>query len=53
MKLRQATNIEEFLVYSERQAKTRTTGNLRDIRKIKPKMFAVPQSERDLVAVYK
>ena len=53
MKLRQATNIEEFVVYSERQTKTRTRENPRDIREIKPKMFAVLESERDLVAVYK
>ena len=51
--LRQATSGEEFLEYSERQTKTRTGENPRDIRQIKPKMFAVPESERDPVAVYK
>ena len=50
---RQATSGEEFLEYSERQTKTRTGENHRDIRQIKPKMFAVPESERDPVAVYK
>ena len=44
--LRQATSGEEFLEYSERQTKTRTGENPRDIRQIKPKMFAVPESER-------
>ena len=53
LKLRQARNCEEFLEYSERQTKTRTVENPRDIRQIKQKMFAFPESERDLVAVYK
>ena len=48
MKLRQATNGDEFLEYSETQTKTRTVENPRDIRQI-----AVPESERDLVVVYK
>ena len=52
VKLRQAANGEEFVEYSERQTKTRTVENLRDIRQIKQKMFAVPESERD-AAVYK
>ena len=50
---RQALSGEEFLEYSERQTKTRTGENPRDIKQIKPKMFAVPESERDPVAVYK
>ena len=53
VKLWQAKNGEEFLEYSERQTKTRTVENPRDIRQIKQKMFAVPESERDLIAVYK
>ena len=53
VQLRQSTNGEEFLEYSERQTKTRSGENPRDTRKIKPKMFSVPESERDPVAVYK
>lgn len=48
VKLRQATNGEEFLEYSERQTKTRIVENPRDIGQIKQKMFAVPESERDM-----
>ncbi|XP_074629058.1 uncharacterized protein KIAA1958-like [Acropora palmata] len=39
VQLRQTTNGEEFLEYSERQTKTRTGENPRDVRQIKPKMF--------------
>ena len=53
VKLRQTTTGEEFLEYTERQTKTRTGENPRDIRLIKPKMFSVPESERDPVAIYK
>ena len=53
VQLRQITNGEEFLEYSERQTKTRTGENPRDVRQIKPKMFSVPGSEKDPVAVYK
>ena len=52
VQLRQTTNGEEFLEYSERQTKTRTGENPRDVRQIKPKMFSVPGSEKDLVAAY-
>ena len=52
MQLRQTTNGEEFLEYSERQTKTRTGENPRDVRQIKPKMFSVPGSEKDPVAAY-
>ena len=38
--------------YSERQTKTRTGENPRDVRQIKPKMFSVPGSEKDPVAAY-
>ena len=50
VQLRQTTNGEEFLEYSERQTKTRTGENPRDVRQIKPKMFSVPGSEKDPVA---
>ena len=53
VQLRQSTNGEEFLEYSERQTKTRTGENPRDVRHIKPKMFSVPGSEKDPVAAYK
>ena len=53
VQLRQSTNREEFLEYSERQTKTRTGENPRDVRQIKPKMFSVPGSEKDPVAAYK
>ena len=39
VQLCQSTNGEEFLEYSERQTKTRTGENPRDVRQIKPKMF--------------
>ncbi|XP_073248879.1 uncharacterized protein KIAA1958-like [Porites lutea] len=53
VQLRQTTNGEEFLEYTERQTKTRTGENPRDVRQIKPKMFSVQGSERDPVTVYK
>ena len=53
VQLRQSTNGEEFLEFSERQTKTRTGQNPRDVRQIKPKMFSVPGSEKDPVAAYK
>ena len=53
MQLRQTTNGEESLEYTERQTKTRTGENPRDVRQIKPKMFSVQGSERDPVTVYK
>ena len=53
MQLRQSTNGEEFLEYSERQTETRTGENPRNVRHIKPKMFSVPGSEKDPVAAYK
>ena len=52
VQLRQTTNREEFLEYSERQTKTRTGENPRDVRQIKPKMFSVPGSEKDPVAAH-
>ena len=52
VQLRQTTNGEEFLEYSERQTKTRTGENPRDVRQIKPKMLSVPGSEKDPVAAY-
>ena len=53
VQLRQTTNGEEFLKYSERQTKTRTGENPRDVRQIKKQIFSVPGSEKDPVAAYK
>ena len=52
VQLRQTTNGEEFLEYNERQTKTQTGENPRDVRQIKPKMFSAQGSERD-PTVYK
>ncbi len=45
----------EYLEYSERQTKTRTGAEPRNIRPVKPKAFALPNSshDRDPVVVYK
>ena len=55
VQLYQTTNGEEFLEYIERQTKTRTGENLRDVRQIKPKnnVLGSEGSERDPVVVYK
>ena len=42
----------EFLEYTERQTKTRTSAEPKDIRAVKPKMFSVPGSDRDPVQAY-
>ena len=45
----------EYLEYSERQTKTRTGAEPRNVRAVKPKAFVAPNGppERDPVAVYK
>ena len=53
VKLKQTADSEEFLEFNERQTKTRTGSDCRDVRKIAPKMFATDGSERDPVVVYK
>ena len=53
VKLRQTTTGFEYLVYFERQTKTRTGDNPRGVRKVTPKIFSVPSSTRDPVAAYK
>ena len=55
VKLRKNANGEEYLEYFERQTKTRTGENTRDVRKVMPKMYAVPTKppEKDPVFVYK
>ena len=42
----------DFLEYTERQTKTRTSAEPQDIRTVKPKMFSVPGSDRDPVQAY-
>ena len=44
----------EYLEYSERQTKTRTGAEPRNVRAVKPKVFGAPNGppERDPVAVY-
>ncbi|CAB4013426.1 Hypothetical predicted protein, partial [Paramuricea clavata] len=48
-------NGEEYIEYFERQTKTRTGDNPRDVRKVTPKMYAIPTNppEKDPVFVYK
>ena len=53
MELRKTAGGEEYLEYNERQTKTRSGENTRDVRKVTPKMFSVPGNERDPIAVYK
>ena len=45
----------EYLEYSERQTKTRTEAEPRNVRAVKPKAFAAPNGppERDPFAAYK
>lgn len=44
---------QEYLEFHERQTKTRTGNNPRDVRPIIPKMFSVPSSEKCPVLAYK
>ena len=55
VKPRKNANGEEYLEYFERQTKTRTGDNPRDVRKVTPKMYAIPTNppEKDPVFVYK
>ncbi len=46
-------NGTEYLEFNERQTKTRTGENPRDVRPFPPKMFSSDGSEKDPVAVYK
>ena len=43
----------EFLEYNERQTKTRTGTEPKDIRAVKPKLFSVPGSDKDPVKASK
>ena len=53
MKLHKTASGEEYLEYNERETKTRSGENTRDVRKVTTKMFSVPGNERDPIAVYK
>ena len=53
IKLKQTVDGEGFLGFNERQTKTRTGSDCRDVRAMPPKMFATDGSERDPVVVYK
>ena len=52
VKLHKTASGEEYLEYNERQTKTRSGENTRDVQKVTPKMFSVPGNERDPI-VYK
>ena len=53
VELLRKANGQEYLVFSERQTKTRPGDSTRDVRPIKPKMYAVPESQKCPVAAYK
>jgi len=47
VKLRETADGKEYLEFDERQTKTRTGSDCRDIRAMPPKMFATDGSEKD------
>ena len=51
VKLSEDANGNEYLVYTERQTKTRSGVDASNVRKVSPKMFSTG-TERDTVAVY-
>lgn len=53
VKLQKTANGVEYLEFNERQTKTRTGSDCRDVRTVPPKMFATDGTERDPVVVYK
>ncbi|CAB3999098.1 zinc finger MYM-type 2-like [Paramuricea clavata] len=53
VKLHKTVSGEEYLEYNERQTKTRSGENTRDVRKVTPKMFSVQGNKRDPIAAYK
>ena len=55
IELKQDDDGSEYIVYTqERQTKTRTGSNPRDVRRTKPRAYAVPEEpDRDPVALYK
>ena len=53
VKLKETADGKECLEFNERQTKTRTGSDCRDIRAMPPKMFATDGSEKDPIVVYK
>ena len=53
VKLKKTADGKEYLEFNERQTKTRTGSDCRDIRAMPPKMFAIDGSEKDPIVVYK
>ena len=53
VKLKETADSKEYLEFNERQTKTRTGSDCRDIRAMPPKMFATDGSEKDPIVVYK
>ncbi|CAB4009561.1 zinc finger MYM-type 2-like [Paramuricea clavata] len=53
VKLHKTVCGEEYLEYSERQTKTCSGQDTRDVQKVTPRMFSLPGNERDPIAVYK
>ena len=53
VKLKETADGKEYLEFNERQTKTRTGSDCRDIRAMAPKMFATDGSEKDPIVVYK
>jgi len=53
VKLKETADGKEYLEFNERQTKTRTCSDCRDIRAMLPKMFATDGSEKDATVVYK
>ena len=53
VKLCQTSTGQEYLEFNERETKTRSGNDLRNLRAIGPKMFAVPNNEKCPVMAYK
>jgi len=53
VKLKETADGKEYLEFNERQTKTRTSSDCRDIRAMPPKMFAIDGSDKDPIVVYK
>ena len=53
VKLCQTSTGQEYLEFNERETKTRSGNDPRNVRAIAPKMFAVPNNEKCPVKAYK
>ena len=51
--MKETADGKEYLEFNERQTKSRTGSDCRDIRAMPPKMFATDGSEKDPIVVYK